>query len=402
MIAGFRILLAVTGGVAAYKAADLCSRLVQGGATVDVLMTEGARRFVQPLTFNALTRRPVHTDAWSPWTPGHAGHVTLAAEADLLLVAPASANALARLALGLAPDLLGTVALSTTSPLLVAPAMEHNMWNHPATQAHVATLRERGATLVGPESGRLASGASGDGRLASIDAIIDATSVVLGRGGALAGRTVVVTAGGTHEPIDPVRFVGNRSSGLMGYAVARAARDRGATVRLITGPSSLTPPGGLDIIRVETALDMLAAVERAASDADALVMAAAVADFRPAIAAERKIKKRSGQDGLELALVRNPDILASIDRPGLLKIGFAAETEDLVANAEAKLRAKGLAMIVANDAVATIGQVDSEATFLFPDRPPEPLPPMPKQTLAGVIADRLAILLDASSARPSR
>lgn len=397
MIAGSRILLAVTGGIAACKAADLCSRLVQDGAVVDVLMTEGARRFVQPLTFNALARRPVHTDAWQPWTPERAGHVTLAAEADLLLVAPASANALARLALGLAPDLLGMVALSTTAPFLIAPAMEHHMWNHPATQAHVAALRDRGATLVGPDAGRLASGASGDGRLAPIEAIVDAASVLLGRGGSLAGRTVVVTAGGTHEPIDPVRFVGNRSSGLMGYAIAQAARDRGAVVRLVTGPSRLTPPGGMDVIPVETALDMLAAVERATTDADALVMAAAVADFRPASSANRKIKKRPGQDGLDLALVRNPDILASIDRPGLLKVGFAAETEDLVANAESKLRAKGLAMIVANDAAATIGQTDSEAVVLLPGLPPEPQPSMPKRALAGVIADRLAALLDAAS-----
>ncbi len=402
MIAGSRILLAVSGGIAAYKAADLCSRLVQDGAVVDVLMTDGARRFVQPLTFNALTRRPVHSDAWDEWTPDRAGHVTLAAETGLLLVAPASANALARLALGLAPDLLGMVALSTEAPLLLAPAMEHHMWNHPATKDHVATLRGRGAVFIGPESGRLASGAIGDGRLAAIDAIIDAAAVVLGRNGPLAGRTIVVTAGGTHEPIDPVRYVGNRSSGLMGYAIARAARDRGASVRLVTGPTALTPPGGMDVVRVESALDMFATVERTTAGADALVMAAAVADFRPATAADRKIKKQPGRDGLDLALVRNPDILASIDRPGLLKIGFAAETDDLLANADAKLRAKGLAMIVANDAVATIGQADSEATFLFPNRPPEPQSAMPKPALAAVIADRLAALLGPASPERTR
>lgn len=402
MIAGSRILLAITGGIAACKAADLCSRLVQDGAVVDVLMTEGARRFVQPLTFNALTRRPVHVDAWQEWTSDRAGHVTLAAETDLLLVAPASANALARIALGLAPDLLGMVALATTAPFLLAPAMEHHMWNHPTTCGHVATLRDRGAIMVGPEAGRLASGATGDGRLAPVEAIVDAAAVVLGRDGTLAGRTVVVSAGGTHEPIDPVRFVGNRSSGLMGYAIARAARDRGASVRLVTGPSALAPPGGMDVIPVETALDMLAAVERATADADALVMAAAVADFRPAAPADRKIKKRSGQDELDVSFTRNPDILASIDRPGLIKIGFAAETEDLVVNAVAKLRAKGLAMIVANDAVATIGRADSEATFLLPDHPPEQQPAMPKQALAGVIADRLAALLDAATPRRTR
>jgi phosphopantothenoylcysteine decarboxylase / phosphopantothenate---cysteine ligase len=393
MIRGSRILLAVTGGVAAYKAADLCSRLVQAGAVVDVLMTAGARRFVQPLTFNALTRRPVHTDPWEPWTAERAGHVGLAAEADLLLVAPASANAIARVALGLAPDLLGMVALSTAAPLLVAPAMEHHMWRHPATAAHVETLRARGATIVGPDAGRLASGATGEGRLAPTEAIIDEAAGILARNGPLAGRSVVVTAGGTHEPIDPVRFVGNRSSGRMGIAIARALRDRGAAVRLVLGPTSLPAPGGISVVPVETALEMRAAVERAVADAEALVMAAAVADFRPTAAADRKLKKHPGEDGLDLRLVRNPDILAGIERPGLVKIGFAAETEDLIANAAAKLRAKGLAMIVANDAVATIGAEESQAVFLTPDAPPEPQPSMPKDRLAEVIADRVARLL---------
>ena len=393
LLIGARIVLGVTGGIAAYKAADLASSLVQAGALVDVVLTAGAQDFVQPLTFNAITRRPVHTDLPAPWTEEAAGHVTLAAVADLLLVAPATANSIARLALGFADDLLGAVALATAAPMLIAPAMEHGMYHHPATQAHLATLLARGAVMVGPESGRLASGALGDGRLAPTAAVVGAARALLGRGGPLTGTHVVVTAGGTHEPIDPVRYVGNRSSGAMGFALAQAAIDHGATVTLIAGPTHLTAPFGAKTVGVETTSQMLAAVEAAVATADALIMAAAVADFRPAEANRTKIKKRPGNAGLDLALVRNPDILASVGRPGLLKIGFAAETENLVINAEAKLRAKGLAMIVANDAVATIGSSTVAAVILRPDRPPESLPEMPKSDLARVIVGRLASLL---------
>ncbi|MDP9362717.1 MAG: bifunctional phosphopantothenoylcysteine decarboxylase/phosphopantothenate--cysteine ligase CoaBC, partial [Chloroflexota bacterium] len=217
------VVLAVSGGIAAYKAADLASRLVQVGAVVDVILTAGAQEFVRPLTFAALTKRPVRTTPFAPWTEESSGHISLAHDADVLVVAPASANVLARIALGLADDLLGTVALSTRAPLVLAPAMEHGMFHHPATQTHLATLRGRGAIVVGPESGRLASGATGDGRLASIDRIVGTLRATLGRNGPLAGRRVVVSAGGTQEPLDPVRFLGNRSSGAMGYALAAAA-----------------------------------------------------------------------------------------------------------------------------------------------------------------------------------
>jgi phosphopantothenoylcysteine decarboxylase / phosphopantothenate---cysteine ligase len=393
MIAGSSIALVVTGGIAAYKAADLASRLVQAGATVDVIMTEGACRFVQPLTFNALTRRPVLTDPWQEWTPSAAGHVTLAGRIEALVVAPATADAIARLAHGRADDLLGMVALSTTAPLLIAPAMEHHMWNHPATRANVSILRERGATIVGPETGRLASGAEGVGRLASPDAIIGALRRALGAAGPLAGTKIVVTAGGTHEAIDPVRFIGNRSTGQMGYAIAVALAERGSDVTLISGPTGLPAPAGVNLVRVESAGDMLDAVRSSCTDAQALVMAAAVADFRPALPSGQKIKKQPGQDTLELTLVRNPDIIATIDQPGLLKIGFAAETEDLLANAGRKLRAKGLAMIIGNDAVATIGSPDSQATILLPGEPPRPLPLLPKDALASVIADEIVALI---------
>ena len=387
-------MLGVTGGIAAYKAADLASRLAQAGATVDVILTAGAQQFVRPLTFSALTRRPVHADAFAPWTAEFAGHVTLGREADLLVVAPASANAIARLALGLADDLLGAVALSTAAPLLLAPAMEHAMFHHAATQGHLATLAGRGAGVVGPEAGRLASGLTGDGRLAATEAIVGAARALLGRTGRLAGRTVVVTAGGTREPLDPVRYLGNRSSGTMGYALAQAAIDRGAAVRLVSGPTHLTPPYGAEVRPVETARQMQRAVEEAVVGADALVMAAAVADFRPATTADRKLKKTAGGETMAVELVRNPDIVATVNRPGLVKVGFAAETDDLIANASAKLLAKGLALIVANDAVATIDSPESTAVILHLDAPPEQLPAMPKAALAEVILDHVWALLE--------
>ena len=399
-LASARLVLGVTGGIAAYKAADLASRLVQAGARVDVVLTAGARAFIRPLTFEAITKRPVHTDVFAPWTETSFGHVTLAKEADLLIVAPASADTLAHLALGLADDLLGAVALATEAPLLLAPAMEHAMYHHPATQQHLTTLRERGAVQVGPETGRLASGEHGDGRLAGVDAIVGAIRSVLGRRGPLAGKRLVITAGGTREPLDPVRFLGNRSSGAMGYALAQAAIDRGASVTLVTGPTDLDPPYGAQVVPVETAAAMQAAVEEAVVDADALVMAAAVADYRPATYAATKIKKESGHDTLTIELARNPDIVAGIDRPGLLKVGFAADTEDLIPNAEAKLRSKGLAMIVANEAVATIGSAESAAIVLRPGSPPEALPTMPKSELGGAILDRLLPLLGGPEASP--
>lgn len=387
------VILAVSGGIAAYKAAEVASRLVQQGATVDAILTAGAQEFVRPLTFSALTGRAVHTDAFTPWTESNRGHITLAREADLLLVAPASASALARLAVGLADDLLGAVALSTVAPLVVAPAMEHAMYHHPATQEHLETLRRRGASVVGPERGRLASGAVGDGRLAAVEAILGTCWAILGRAGALAGRRIVVTAGGTREPLDPVRFLGNRSSGTMGFALATSARDRGAAVHLVTGPTSLPSPAGITVERVETALEMRAAVEAAVPTADALIMAAAVADFRPATPSAQKLKKGPGDTAPVIQLIRNPDILASVTAPGLIKVGFAAETENLVPNAAAKLAAKGLAMIVANDASSTVGSAEISAVILQPDTPPGRLPSMPKSELAGLILDHLLPLL---------
>ncbi len=393
VLRGARILLSVTGGIAAYKSADLASKLVQAGAVVDVILSQTARRFIGAATFEALTKRPVHGDVFEPWTESSWGHISLGHETDAIVVAPATAHTIARLAHGFADDMLGAAYLSTTAPLIVVPAMEHLMYHHPATQANLATLNARGAIQVGPERGRLASGEEGDGRFPTTETIAGAIRRTLGRSGPLAGKRVVVTAGGTQEPIDPVRFIGNRSSGLMGYALTQAALDAGANVGLVTGPTHLTSPYGADVVAVSTADEMLAAIQQQAAGADALIMAAAVADFRPAAPATSKIKKSGGADVPTIALLRNPDVVASISTPSLVKIGFAAETDDLIENARKKIAAKGLSMIVANDATSTIGSRSSTAVLLTADGPPETLPTMPKEELAAIIVSRLVAIL---------
>jgi phosphopantothenoylcysteine decarboxylase / phosphopantothenate---cysteine ligase len=393
-LAGKRIVLGVTGGIAAYKAADLTSKLVQLGADVHVVLTAGALEFVQPLTYQALTRNMVYTSVFDGWTGDDAGHVTLATNADAVIVAPATANAMARMAHGLVDDMLSAVLLSTQAPIVLAPAMEHHMWHHPATQANLGTLQERGVRMVSPENGRLASGASGDGRLANIERILYAVRCAIGAGGPLSGRKIVITAGGTHEAVDPVRFIGNSSSGTMGIALSLAAADWGADVTLIAGPSVSSLPDGLNLIRVTSALQMRDAVEDAVKDADILVMAAAVADFRPETATDDKVKRQDGQDVWNIRLVKNPDILADVHHDGLIKIGFAAETSDLVRNAQDKLERKGLAMIIANDAAATIGADDSTATVITRGAlKPENLPRMSKVALASEIMRRTVDVL---------
>jgi phosphopantothenoylcysteine decarboxylase / phosphopantothenate---cysteine ligase len=395
-----KIVLGVTGGIAAFKSASVASLLVQAGSRVDVVMTEAAHRFIQPLTFSAITHTPVHTNTFVPWTDEYSGHVGLARSADLVIIAPATAASIARLALGLADDLLGLIALSTEAPVIVAPAMEDRMFNHPAVRDHLLTLTDRGVIVVGPDHGRLASGAIGEGRMAAPEVIVEAATSRLRSSSQLRGRKVVVTAGGTQEPLDPVRYIGNRSSGRMGYALTAAARSAGATVTLISGPTTLRPPWGVEFIEVSTALEMQREVERATVDADMLIMAAAVADFRPEIRSERKLKKLTNQEFMDIRLVRNPDILASIDRPNLLKIGFAAETEDLVENAKQKLEAKKLAIIVANDAELTIGASSSAATILTADGDVMALPWMSKSNLASKIIDAATNMLSRMERRP--
>lgn len=392
------IVLGVSGSIACYKAVELASRLVKAGARVDVVMTANATRFVTPLCFRAITHRPVVDDLWDPASELTIEHVGLAKRADAILIAPATANLLARLALGFAEDALQTTVLDSRAPLVIAPAMEGEMYTAPTTQEHIGHLRERGATIVGPEEGRLASGLSGRGRLADPETILGTLRQVLARGGDLAGRRLVISAGGTQEPIDPVRIITNRSSGKMGFALAEAARDRGARVTLIATPTTaaLTPPFGTAVVRVGTAREMHEAVRAAVAAADALIMAAAVSDYRVANPATQKIKKRgAAADGLSIALVPNPDILA--ETPGdFVRVGFAAESEDLLANAGQKLLKKDLDLIVANDisrAGSGFGSDTNRVTLLGRDGGPEELPLLAKRAVADAILDRVVALL---------
>ncbi len=401
LLDGKHIVLGVTGGIAAFKSADLASRLVQAGALVDVVMTGAATEFVRPLTFQALTHRPVALEMFSLLQETDIGHVSLGQRADLMLIAPATANTIAKLAHGLADNMLTTTALACRSPLLLAPAMESGMWGNPVTTANMEILRSRGVCTVGPESGRLASGGHGYGRMSEPAVILDAARWVLGRYGRLAGAAVIVTAGGTREAFDPVRFVGNRSSGKMGFALAAAARDRGAAVTLIHGPAALEPPYGIMAIAVESCADMERAVLDSIGGADALVMAAAVADYRPEIAASQKIKKRD--DRLTLSLVRTSDILSAVaEQRGAgrrLKavIGFAAETRDVLDNAREKLARKKLDLIVANDVSAADSgfEVDTNrVTLIDASGGMQTLPLMSKTAAAEQIIDRLVAILE--------
>jgi phosphopantothenoylcysteine decarboxylase/phosphopantothenate--cysteine ligase len=389
-----RVVLGVSGSIAAYKAADLASKLTQGGAAVDAVLTPAAARFVSPLTFQSVTGQPAYVDMFDTASGASELHVELARRADLLLVAPATATTLARLALGLAEDMVSLTALATRAPIAVCPAMDPHMFEHEATQGHLETLRRRGVHVVGPEVGRLASGHSGAGRMSEVDTIIGAARYVLGRGGDLAGKKVAVSAGGTRESIDPVRFIGNYSSGKMGYAVAEAARDRGADVVLVAAETSLGDPYAVRVVPVRRAAEMRDAVLAEAADADVLVMAAAVADYQPAEPIGQKIKRRG--EGLSLSLVQTPDILAEVgSREGLVKVGFAAESENLVANARKKLEAKGLDLIVANDITAAdagFGADTNRVTLLSRDGEEE-LPLMNKHEVAQRILDRVAALV---------
>jgi phosphopantothenoylcysteine decarboxylase / phosphopantothenate---cysteine ligase len=411
VLEGKRIILGVTGSIASYKAADLASKLTQAGALVDVILTKAAQEFITPLTFRAVTGRAVYTDVWetdnSGGLPTHVAHVGLGEGADLLVVAPATAHHIAKFANGFADDLLSITALSARCPLLIAPAMDGAMYEHPATVENLQRLQNRGAVIIEPEVGRMASGLVGQGRLPEVPTLLGIIRQQIGhKGGVLTGKKVVVTAGGTHEPIDPVRFITNRSSGKQGYAIAQAALDAGADVILITTPTGLLQPVGATIITVETAQSVLEAVmdHTVKQQADALVMAAAVADFRPAQVADQKIKKSSG--GLTVELTPNPDILLAVGQqrqssgyPRVL-VGFAAETQDLLDNAQAKLTRKNADYIIAND-VSREGagfQGDTNiVTILGADGTRETLPQQSKDDVARAIIERIAIRLNQQS-----
>ena len=348
-LAGRRVVVGVCGGIAAYKVVELARRLTQAGAEVRAVMTPAATQFVGPLTFSTLTGHPVASDLFGDPAPPEILHTTLGRWADLIVVAPATADTIGKYALGLADDVLSALLLATRARVVMAPAMHTEMWENPATARNVETLRGRGVVFVGPDKGALAGPGEGPGRLAEIPAILEAVTEELNRGTELAGRHVVVSAGGTQEPIDPVRFIGNRSSGRMGYELAAEALRRGARVTLVTGPSHLLPPADAEVVRVGTAAEMFTAVLNAAEGADVVVMAAAVADWRPAAASDRKLKKDGGPP--QVVLEPTEDILGALGarrHNGQVLVGFAAETEDVEARARAKLLAKSVDLVVGN------------------------------------------------------
>jgi phosphopantothenoylcysteine decarboxylase/phosphopantothenate--cysteine ligase len=399
MLSDKTIVLGVTGSIAAYKAAEIASRLTQAGAKVHVVMTEEAIQFISPVTFRAITGRPVVTEMFDLASEFSIEHVSLANAADIVVIAPITANVMAKLAAGIADDMLCCTVLATRAPVLIAPAMETNMYTNPITQGNLSRLKARDFVVVGPATGWLASGKQGLGRLADAEDIIRTIHWVLRTGKDLTGRHVVVTAGGTQEPIDPVRYISNRSSGRMGHALAEVARDRGADVTLITAPTSLAEPGGIDIIRVGTAEEMRQAVQNAVPEADVLVMSAAVADYRPKRAAKDKIKKSGA--ALTLELERTPDILGSV-KGNFIKVGFAAESSDLVNNAQKKRKQKRLDFIVANDITATDSGFGTDTNrVIIIDRKGkiDRLPLLAKRQVAERILDKVGTLLTKPKSR---
>lgn len=389
------IVLGVTGSIACYKAVDLASKLSQAGARVDVVMTESATKFVSPITFRSITHRPVVTDMFDPASELGIHHVAVAERADIVVVAPATADFIAKAANGLADDALGTTILATTAPILIAPAMDGHMYENIATQENLERLRGRGVSIAGPASGHLASGLSGKGRLLETPELLGHVALVLGRNGDLAGRKVVVSAGGTQEPIDPVRIITNRSSGKMGYAIAEAARDRGAQVTLVAAPTALDDPTGVEVRPVASVAEMREAVLAACVGADVLVMAAAVSDYRPAQTAPQKIKKDADSEGMVLCLRKNDDFFKEVPTD-VLRVGFAAETESLVSNAQAKLREKGLDLIAANDVTEEGSGFEVETnkvTLIDREGRTEALPLMDKYDVGHRILDRAVELM---------
>ncbi|MFI1257805.1 bifunctional phosphopantothenoylcysteine decarboxylase/phosphopantothenate--cysteine ligase CoaBC [Streptomyces netropsis] len=394
-----KVVLGVSGGIAAYKACELLRRLTESGHDVRVVPTASALHFVGEATWSALSGNPAGTEVWE--SVHEVPHVRIGQEAELVVVAPATADMLAKAAHGLADDLLTNTLLTARCPVVFAPAMHTEMWENQATQENVATLRRRGAIVIEPAVGRLTGVDTGKGRLPDPGEIFEVCRRVLARGAGqptadLAGRHVVISAGGTREPLDPVRFLGNRSSGKQGYALARTAVARGARVTLVAANSELPDPAGADVVRVGTAVQMREAVLAAAADADAVVMAAAVADFRPAQYAEGKIKKRDGREPEPVALVRNPDILAEISadraRPGQVVVGFAAETDEVLANGRAKLARKGCDLLVVNEVGErkTFGSEENEAVVLGADGSETAVPHGPKENLADIVWDLVA------------
>ena len=392
-LANKHVVLGVTGSIACYKALDLASKLVQSGALVDTIMSYGATQFVTPLAFRSITHRAVVTDSFDANSEYSVEHVALAQQADVIVVAPATVHCIAKMALGLADDPLTTTIVAAKCPLVVAPAMDGNMYDHPATQSNVATLTNRGVIIAGPGTGRLASGLSGVGRLLETPELMGYISYAIGKNGDLSGRTVVVSAGGTMEPIDPVRVITNHSSGKMGYALAEAARDRGADVVLVTAPTNLPNPALVKVVQIQTAEEMGVAIQSHLDKADALVMAAAVADYKPSVLSDQKIKK--SEDDLNISLAKTTDILKTATG-NFVRVGFAAESQNLVENAKAKITNKKLDLIVANDITAEgsgFGSDTNKVTLIDRDMRVDELPMLTKYDVSNRILDRVSDLM---------
>ena len=396
MLQGKCVVLGVSGGIAAYKAAELLRLLAKAGAEVHVVMTRSAQEFIAPLTFQTLSGNPVHTDLFNLIQEQEIGHISLADRAALILVAPATANLVGKVANGIADDLLTTTIMATRAKVLFAPAMNSNMWNNPVYRQNQAKLEDLGYHFIEPAYGDLACGWQGPGKLPDPQVIFTAAQTLLGSN-ELTGTTVLVTAGPTREELDPVRFLSNYSSGKMGYAVARAARNRGARVILVSGPVNLPEPAGIEMIQVVSAQEMYQAVMEKAGQADLIIKAAAVADFRPVLRGEQKTKKGSAES-MTVELQRNPDILAELGRQkgNRILVGFAAETEDLLKHAREKLTSKNLDMIVANDVTQEGAGFDCDTNIvrlLTADGKIEELPQMSKDVVAGILLDRIIALL---------
>lgn len=396
MLAGKRILVGITGGIAAYKAAEIVSRLRKLKAEVHVIMTKAATEFIAPLTLRTLSANPVHVEMFAEPKLWNVEHIALAEQADAMLVAPATANCLAKMAVGLADDFLATVLLAVTAPVFAAPAMNHKMYHHPATQKNLQCLKERGVHIIGPATGFQACGTEGDGRMSEPQEIVEVIERYFSSSELLKGKKVIVTAGGTQEPLDPVRYLTNRSSGRMGYAIAQALQEAGAQTVLVSAPTNLPVPQGVILVPVVTAEEMYYAVMERFKDVDAVVKAAAVADYRPQQQAEHKIKKEQGHWQLEL--VPNPDILAELGqrKTGQVLVGFAAETDHLLEYATEKMRRKNVDILVANDITkpgAGFGSVTNIVSFLFPNGRRIDWPQMDKIEIARHLVKELAILL---------
>ncbi|WP_088228503.1 bifunctional phosphopantothenoylcysteine decarboxylase/phosphopantothenate--cysteine ligase CoaBC [Desulfosporosinus sp. FKB] len=396
MLAGTKILVGVSGGIAAYKTAEIVSRLRKLHADVHVVMTPSATEFITPLTLRSLSANPVYIDLFEEPKVWNVEHIALAELADAVIVAPATANSLAKMAMGLADDFLSTVLLATRAPIFVAPAMNHAMYHHPATQKNLAILQDRGIRFIGPDSGFQACGSEGDGRMSQPEEIVETLLRFFDLSTCLKGKKALVTAGGTQEPIDPVRYLGNRSSGRMGYAVAQALQEAGAETILVSAPTDLPVPQGVTRVSVQTARQMRDEVLSRFMDVEIIVKAAAVADYRPAVQAEQKIKKDGS--GRTLELIPNPDILAELGREKTTQvlIGFAAETENLLANAQEKMQRKNVDLLVANDVTkegAGFGSPTNIVSFLFPDGRKIDFPQMSKLEVARHLVKEIVNLL---------